>query len=319
MIAQVDFHNEPTLDFEAWRALLRSHCGRYNPQRSEFDAFAGVVAPRRVSGLKAVDIVCNVSRVDRTLSDIRRDELDRYSLFFVTSGQATFIQNNCVTELSVGDCALIDVARPSSFIPANALGQFLSLQVPRRSLVSNLGLEPSGGLCWHGDTLPIRLLSRLILDVEESGVSGVSAEYYMQLAICDLLGVLLASSDLLSYSSYSAKLFARVCNIVNSNFSNPDIRPSHVASEAGISLRYLQRLFTARGTTCGRFIQSLRLDHALRLLHLRKLTNSDQPLAEIAYACGFQDYTYFARTFRRRFGHSPGNESGRNQDVIAAR
>jgi AraC-like DNA-binding protein len=30
------------------------------------------------------------------------------------------------------------------------------------------------------------------------------------------------------------------------------------------------------------------------------------PLSEVAYACGFRDYVYFARMFRRRFGHPPG-------------
>jgi AraC-like DNA-binding protein len=35
-----------------------------------------------------------------------------------------------------------------------------------------------------------------------------------------------------------------------------------------------------------------------------------QPLSEIAYACGFRDYTHFARKFRHRFGHAPGAHSG---------
>jgi AraC-like DNA-binding protein len=36
------------------------------------------------------------------------------------------------------------------------------------------------------------------------------------------------------------------------------------------------------------------------------LTKTGQPLSEIAYACGFRDYTYFARGFRQRFGTAPG-------------
>jgi AraC-like DNA-binding protein len=62
----------------------------------------------------------------------------------------------------------------------------------------------------------------------------------------------------------------------------------------------------ARGTTCGEFIYSLRLDHAGYLLHRRALRGSGQPLSEIAYACGFRDYPHFARRFRNRFGFSPG-------------
>jgi AraC-like DNA-binding protein len=131
----------------------------------------------------------------------------------------------------------------------------------------------------------------------------------MQLAIYDLLGALFAVSDLPPSSSHTDKLFTRVCRIARNHFSDPDLSLRNVASEAGISLRYLQKLFTARGTTCSRFIQSLRLDHAARLLSRRKLAKSGQPLTEIAYACGFRDYAHFSRTFHIRFGCTPSAAS----------
>jgi AraC family transcriptional regulator, positive regulator of tynA and feaB len=40
--------------------------------------------------------------------------------------------------------------------------------------------------------------------------------------------------------------------------------------------------------------------------HRRASLGISQPLSEIAYACGFRDYTHFARKFRQRFGYSPG-------------
>jgi AraC family transcriptional regulator, positive regulator of tynA and feaB len=98
----------------------------------------------------------------------------------------------------------------------------------------------------------------------------------------------------------------RICGIIKGRFFDPDISPSAVAAEAGISLRYLQKLFTLRGSTCSHFIYSLRLDHAARLLQRRALTRNAPPLSEIAYACAFRDYTYFAHSFRHRFGCPPG-------------
>jgi AraC-like DNA-binding protein len=83
-----------------------------------------------------------------------------------------------------------------------------------------------------------------------------------------------------------------------------------VAAEAGISLRYLQKLFTERGSTCSEYIYSVRLDHAARLLNRRASLGTNQPLNEIAYVCGFREYTHFARKFRHRFGHAPGAHSG---------
>ena len=110
-------------------------------------------------------------------------------------------------------------------------------------------------------------------------------------------------------STYSDRLFARICRMIEARFTDKDLTPSVVASEARISVRYLQKLFCARGTTCGHFIHSLRLDHASRLLQRRALSKSGQPLGEVAFACGFLDYPHFSRRFRDRFGHSPSAHS----------
>jgi len=44
----------------------------------------------------------------------------------------------------------------------------------------------------------------------------------------------------------------------------------------------------------------------MRRIERRALMKTGQPLSEIAYACGFRDYTHFARGFRGRFGSAPG-------------
>jgi AraC family transcriptional regulator, positive regulator of tynA and feaB len=116
-------------------------------------------------------------------------------------------------------------------------------------------------------------------------------------------------------SRHADKLFTRIRGVIKDRFADPDFGPSEVAAEAGISLRYLQKLFTARNSACSEFIYLLRLDHTARLLHRRALLNTSQPLSEIAYTCGFRDYTHFARQFRRRFGHPPGAAAGHSQSV----
>jgi AraC family transcriptional regulator, positive regulator of tynA and feaB len=108
------------------------------------------------------------------------------------------------------------------------------------------------------------------------------------------------------------KLLRRIRGVIKDRFADPDFGPCDVAAEAGISLRYVQKLFTERGSTCSEFIYSLRLDHAAHLLHRRTSLGTSQPLSDIAYACGFRDYTHFARKFRHRFGHAPGAHSGGN-------
>jgi AraC-like DNA-binding protein len=133
----------------------------------------------------------------------------------------------------------------------------------------------------------------------------------MQLAIYDLLGALFAPPDSPSLSSgHANKLFMRIRGLIKDRFADPDFGPPQAAAAAGISLRYLQKLFTQRGSTCTEFIYSLRLNQAARLLDRRKLLSISEPISAIAYACGFRDYTHFGRKFRHRFGYSPGAHSG---------
>jgi AraC-like DNA-binding protein len=131
----------------------------------------------------------------------------------------------------------------------------------------------------------------------------------MELAVYDLVGALFAPTEPSSGSRHADKLFARIRHIIKDGYADPDFGPHEVATGAEISLRYLQKLFTERGSTCSEFIYSLRLDQAARLLHRRGSLRASQPLSEIAYACGFRDYTHFARKFRQRFGHPPGAHS----------
>ena len=188
-----------------------------------------------------------------------------------------------------------------------------------RILASWVG-EPQAGSFRHGGTLAGRLLSRLVTDAVNDNSLSSAPEPYMQLAVYDLLGALFAGSDPAPFSSHTDKLFTRVCRIIKGRFTDPDLGPCEVAAEAKISLRYLQKLFTSRGATCSHFIQSLRLDYAAQLVRRRASLETSQPLSQIAYTCGFRDYTHFARAFRRRFGHPPGSQTDSLRgDVIAMR
>jgi AraC family transcriptional regulator, positive regulator of tynA and feaB len=128
----------------------------------------------------------------------------------------------------------------------------------------------------------------------------------MQLAVYDLLGAVFAPLDPIQGSLHSDRLFKRICDVIKDRFTYPDFGPYEIAAEVGISLRYLQKLFTNRGCTCSGFIQSVRLNQAARNIERRTSTKSGQPLSAIAYACGYRNYANFARAFRQRFGHTPG-------------
>jgi AraC family transcriptional regulator, positive regulator of tynA and feaB len=305
-----DFLGTEQMNYETWSAMLRPLCGRHNLVDVDPHSFSGRLRTLSVCGLTAVDISCNAHRFERTHLDVRLDDLDHYKAVFQVAGQSTIYQNDQCVQLAVGDVALVDAARPITCVSDNANVRRLSLHVPRRSLVSQLGFEPQGGACRRSGVPAARLLYELVLEaLKGNGSACAPVDTYMQLAVYNLLGALFAPPDPPPSSRRAQKLFMRIRGLIKDRFADPDFGPPEAASETGISLRYLQKLFTQRGFTCTEFIYSLRLNHAARLLDRRKLLDIGEPISAIAYACGFRDYTHFARKFRHRFGYSPGAHS----------
>jgi AraC-like DNA-binding protein len=88
-------------------------------------------------------------------------------------------------------------------------------------------------------------------------------------------------------------------------------------STAGTAVELAVRLSQAmaRSTiSAGRYIQSLRLECAMRLLRRRAFLKAGQPVSEIAYASGFRDDRYFAWAFRSRFGYPPVRAGAQDKD-----
>jgi AraC-like DNA-binding protein len=305
----------PRLDFDSWRELLRSSCGR-DVEVTTPNAFAGWIRPFNACGLEATSVKIRWGSADRGYTDregepryrdVRCDGADHYLMMFQVAGQTAMSQIDQAAQLAVGDVALVDAARPVTY-SSRFSPQWLTLRLPRTAVRSHLGFEPQGVVSRQA-TRASRLLFDLIGHADMEAASS-SAEIYMRFAVYDLVAALFAPSDPRPISRSGDKLFARICGTVKDGLADPDFGPAELASEVGISLRYLQKLFTERMTTSSEFIYAHRLDHAAYLLHRRALAGAEQPLSEIAYACGFRDYAHFARRFRKRFGYSPGTHVG---------
>ncbi|MBR2257000.1 MAG: helix-turn-helix transcriptional regulator [Blautia sp.] len=79
---------------------------------------------------------------------------------------------------------------------------------------------------------------------------------------------------------------------------------SEIASSAAISASTCLRLFNAvLGVTPIQYVLSYRLQKAAEEL----ASPGDRTIAEIAYACGFTDASYFDRCFSRSYGMSPSD------------
>lgn len=89
--------------------------------------------------------------------------------------------------------------------------------------------------------------------------------------------------------------------LVEERFRDPQLQLSDAATCAGLSTAYFSHLFHKKmGVTFTRYVQSLRVEEARRLL-----AETDKTVTEICFSCGFNSLTHFNRVFRRGERRSP--------------
>ncbi|MEZ5714648.1 MAG: helix-turn-helix domain-containing protein [Paracoccaceae bacterium] len=101
----------------------------------------------------------------------------------------------------------------------------------------------------------------------------------------------------------AAQLY-RVKEIIRSRCAAPGYGVADCAAEAGLSVRYVHRLFAREGERFGDALRRARLDLARHLL--TGPAHRHAPVATIAALAGFCDASHFARVFRAEEGMSPG-------------
>lgn len=142
----------------------------------------------------------------------------------------------------------------------------------------------------------------LILSEIVSPVSGQLAQATSQMLVMD--GVRAGNTPQPRSENdtqfYRAARLDAVIRHMEENVETP-VSMSELASVAGTSIRQLERRFEkAAGRSPLAFYRSLRLRRSKIMVE-----QSATPIAEIAFACGFNSSSNFARMFQREFGTSP--------------
>lgn len=104
------------------------------------------------------------------------------------------------------------------------------------------------------------------------------------------------------YGVYNEKLLA-VIDLMEDNLEEPLIR-QELADRVGVTTRQLERLFAKHlNISPLNFYLQLRLERARFLLR-----QTAMPISEVAIACGFINFSHFARSYRVQYERAPREE-----------
>ncbi len=304
MAAKRFVHEEGiVLKFEEWNHRLRQNCGNYYGERTkDRDNFAGHFRMCDRAGVDVAEIGCEIDRIERTLSGIRRDDVEHIFLLIQKSGTTKVTHNGREEFLSSGQCILLDSTMPAELRYDGEPAVFLSAHLPR-------------GLCLGGHAPlvmgrkidafhPLCASFQSLLSPETSAPpSGYSPNF-----VCDLVGLAFgcahAGADATRIQSRNDR-YGFVLSVIDRSLTDPDLTLDRLAAQVHMSRRQLQREFSHHNTNFTSYLSSKRLK--LVAEHLRQAARLQRvpAISELAYMAGFGDISHFNRAFRQRYGKSP--------------
>jgi len=125
----------------------------------------------------------------------------------------------------------------------------------------------------------------------------------------DLLAILLGTQgDARELSVNRGVRAARLRAIkgqVIAQLGHGELSAESVAIPLRITANYVRKLLHAEGISFSDYVLGLRLERTFAMLRDRRL--ADRAISWIAFDAGFNDISYFNRSFRKRYGMTPGD------------
>ena len=220
--------------------------------------------------------------------------IDEFDLVLITSPDLEHVweQNTCTSEdiREVTVQFYFDLSE-DSFLSHNPFNSMRKMMLEARK----------------GLSFPLEAIMRVyhLIDTLSSVKDGFYAvtqfmTILYELSKCDGARTLATSSYAKVEAGSDSRRILKVKNYISQNYMD-EIRLSTMAGIAGMSPSAFSRFFKLHtGRNLSEYIIDLRLGFASRML-----VDTSKSIAEISYACGFNNLSNFNRIFKKRKGCSP--------------
>jgi AraC-like DNA-binding protein len=282
-----------------WNTLVdRVYSGTY--VKSATEDFSGEMWAWQVGDLAMIRPRSTASFVGR---DPRHTADERLILHLQCRGSSTHRQSGTETTLGAGDFIL---ASPHEAYAIDlAAHELLVVEFPRAPLAARFPeIDDALRQRMSGATPGARVFHDFLLSLwrqSEQGQADADWQNGVSQVFYDLIALAMRGASKPDASAPDNALHRRVLGAVEAQLGDPALRTLGLASACNASVRTVQNLFAAMGTTPSGYILERRLVCAAE----RLVAAPEASITEVAFELGFNDSAYFARTFRQRFGVSP--------------
>jgi AraC-like DNA-binding protein len=242
--------------------------------------------------------------------DLLDDGCDDIVLISATRGNVHVTQGSKTIDLTAGQMCMAEMNVVGA-VDLNKTGGFTTTRFPRRLL---LQVAPSAETQLARPLGHDRALSTMIerytaLCKELGGELDPLGQKTTMQHLTDLVGHFVETTDgqrkLVGQSGISVARLNLVKADILRNLERTDLTIEAVAKANGLTKRQAQRMFASTGTTFTDFVLEQRLLLSRRLLLQESARH--RKISDIAFTVGFNDLSYFHRSFKKRFGFTPSD------------
>ena len=298
----------PSLHFDDWSSNLKSICGSFNPLRLERnDRVTGGAEVCNAAGLQLAQVANNLDYIRRDPDNIRADQGDNLFLLLQLEGSCGIEQSGRQEHLHPGECILVDSTRPSIFYFGGTFSNHLSVHMPRQLLMSDKTARISvSHKIGAKDPMSI-MLGALVAKLLKTSGDDRRAPHLRDLLFNTTRQAFASEpgEELFVGGDSPTGRIEVVQVLIDENLTEVWLTPQWLANRVGVSLRTLQEDMSAQGMTVTGMIKFKRLHLARSRLESLRGTRHPGAIANVAYSVGFNDISYFNRSFRKLFDCSP--------------
>jgi len=301
--------------FKRWRELHSDLYCTFDYFRMNGEAFSARYQFSQFRTVKTSQFSGTLNGFSRTPRHIAKDSFELFGISFHRGREAIRCEQiGREVALAPGEAIFFTAAEAVSF-ESEANFNCTTVAVSRQNL-SELVANPDDLILDRLDPNDptLRHLARYLDIIQESndGSGNPSLDAHIETTLQDLVALALgARRDVTEVARTRGLRTARlqeVLRMIRKGFADPAFSSDQAARAAGVSRRYLNDLLFETDNSFAERVLELRLQKASAML--ADHCNDRLKIDEVAYACGFNEVSYFHRCFRRRFGASPAQYRG---------
>lgn len=260
--------------------------------------------------MKEIIDFCYADKGKDAFYNTRHSHCKCYEFIFVCSGEGSFVVRDRIFPLQTACLYCIDGLETHCSIPLQPENYERHKLILNADFVDALAhisdcksvfstLFKNGGSCISFSEADVKYVNELFfhiktaLDKDDEFTKAHIAASILSLLAC-------TSRNTLQAPAHADMHVTRILKYLNNNLSC-EIRLDALCQEFYISKYYLCHLFkNAVGTSIFNYVLSRRLSNAKKMLIL-----TDKPIWKIAIECGFVDFAYFSKIFKKQEGITP--------------